>query len=904
MASRENVRRFHFLREIASGGFGSVYLAKVMHADGFSRLAAIKLLHQRWSENTEIAQRMRDEARLLGWLRHRNIVDVIDLTTIGGRVAVVMEYLEAVDLKAVVQHLHGRNEAMSPRAALEAISFVASALDAAYNRPPYQGEKPLRVIHRDIKPSNIMVDESGSVKVLDFGVARADFDTRESHTQELQFGSVDYMPPERLFFEPETAFSDIYSLGASLYEILALEKLGKAKGRPEKHSSFLSDRLNYLRQRCPMPGLSGDAAEALIREMCAYNHEQRPSAADVVQRCRALTRGFETEGLNEWAERVIPPLVKAQREAPKEPNPLTDSVLSEDSLLFTAADIAAMGLDARSADEGVPAEVPRGDDRWRDLAATALAELGSVNDPIQAPIPPDEGDDVAATRIASIEDLRGQRPAELLPSPRTTGVIDPAAARAALGANPSSSTPSVTLNQPFVPAKGPGPVGASPDAAPSTVGRPQVAPPPSAASLPPSGLLTPVFSGSSAPIAGRSAFPTLAVDELEGVVAAVQAAPAPAPPAAAPLAATPTGAVPLAAAPNGSIGASPNLTLSPDEGEDTARFDTRLMADVSIGAALSPAGPAMPMANIAPVAAGVVAGAAVAAAASANAGNSSAPPPVPSGAAAKGPTTGGAPLPKAAASGSAPAPKPSPSGSVPPAESPAKASGGPISTKPTISAGGAGISRPVPPPTPSASSTEAAFSTDVSTTLPSAPVSPPPRAVSPPSRGFEPLDTVEEADEEPSGGGASMSWLVIGGLAVLMLGTLVVGGAGAAWYFVWGPGAGATATQSTTAAAPTAPAAQPGATPPPSTSPPAPVSNAPIRFVSAAAETRRITAVCDGVTVSGAAEVGVTEATAASCTITVMLADRTRLNASVPGVEAGTYQCFAEGRRECVKAAP
>jgi serine/threonine-protein kinase len=126
-------------REIASGGFGSVFLSKVMHADGFSRLVAIKLLHRKWSENQEIAQRMRDEARLLGWLRHRNIVDVIDLTSIDGRAAVIMEYLEAVDLKAIVSALADKGERMPPYAALEAVAFVASALDAAYNRPPYDG---------------------------------------------------------------------------------------------------------------------------------------------------------------------------------------------------------------------------------------------------------------------------------------------------------------------------------------------------------------------------------------------------------------------------------------------------------------------------------------------------------------------------------------------------------------------------------------------------------------------------------------------------------------------------------------------------------------------------------------------------------------------------------------------
>ncbi len=388
MASRESTRRFHFLKEIASGGFGSVYLAKVMHADGFSRLAAIKLLHQRWSENAEIAQRMRDEARLLGWLRHRNIVDVIDLTTIGGRVAVIMEYLEAIDFKGAINHVAEVGERMPPRVALEATAFVASALDAAYNRPPYQGEKPLRVIHRDIKPSNIMVDESGTVKVLDFGVARADFDHRESHTQELQFGSVDYMPPERLFFEPETPFSDVYSLGATLYELLALEKLGKAKGRPEKHAQFLADRMVYLRTRCDLEGLSGDTVVELVQQMLAYNHEQRPSAAEVVQRARALARGFDGEGITEWAERVIPPLVKEIREAPREPNPLTDSILSEDSASFKADDTyvesSEEGGVVLRAEDPVPAAIPQTDERWDLLRQAALEEIQA-----RAPAPVD-----------------------------------------------------------------------------------------------------------------------------------------------------------------------------------------------------------------------------------------------------------------------------------------------------------------------------------------------------------------------------------------------------------------------------------------------------------------------------------------------------------------------------------
>ena len=334
--SRESKRRFQFIREIASGGFGGVYLCKLIHNDGFSRLAAVKLLHRRWSENEEIARRMRDEARLLGWLRHRNIVDVVDLTSIDGRAAVVMEYLEAVDLKNMVVFLGDAGELLPPRVALEMMGFVASALDAAYNRPPYPGEKPLRVIHRDIKPSNVMVDEAGLVKVLDFGVARADFDTRESHTRELQFGSVDYMPPERLFFEPETPASDVYSLGASIFEVLTLDKLGKAKGRPERHARFLADRMSFMRASLAVPPKMGSEVEQLLTRCLAFEHQDRPSAADVVQQARRLARALPGLSLVEWAEDRVPDLLRRSQalQAETPANPMAGRVLEEDSQVF------------------------------------------------------------------------------------------------------------------------------------------------------------------------------------------------------------------------------------------------------------------------------------------------------------------------------------------------------------------------------------------------------------------------------------------------------------------------------------------------------------------------------------------------------------------------------------------
>ncbi len=136
-------RKFRFIQELAAGGFGKVYLAEMVTGDNFSSVVAIKLLLSEWAEQEEIVQRARDEARMLGRLRHRNIVRVEDLTVLQGHCAVVMEYLEGVDCKSLITYFGDQPDAIPLQAMFEIIGNVASALDAAYNQSPLHGPTPL-----------------------------------------------------------------------------------------------------------------------------------------------------------------------------------------------------------------------------------------------------------------------------------------------------------------------------------------------------------------------------------------------------------------------------------------------------------------------------------------------------------------------------------------------------------------------------------------------------------------------------------------------------------------------------------------------------------------------------------------------------------------------------------------
>jgi serine/threonine protein kinase len=337
-------RRFRFIREIAQGGFGKVYLAEMITGESFSSIVAIKLLHGRWLDNDEIVMRSRDEARLLGRIRHRNIVRVEDLTSINSQCAIIMEYLEGVDLKSASTWLREHNLTFPFHSVFEIISSIAAALDAAYNQSPLQGGQPLHVIHRDIKPSNCMITAEGEVKVLDFGTARATFEDREAKTQALAFGSQAYMAPERMLAEPDSPSGDVFSLGVTLYEILALKSFGKIYLRPDKFENTLQARMEergvdgraVVNLTGMEPGLQTEVM-GLLRSMLAYEPTARPSAGEIQDRMEYFAEQCRDLGIKRFARERVREIMAATVTEPDLDDKLPGTTVVEDTSSFSQA---------------------------------------------------------------------------------------------------------------------------------------------------------------------------------------------------------------------------------------------------------------------------------------------------------------------------------------------------------------------------------------------------------------------------------------------------------------------------------------------------------------------------------------------------------------------------------------
>src|ERR1700761_7869060 len=198
--------RYRLDAQIGAGGMSTVYRA---FDTVLERQVAIKLMHREIAADADQLERFRREARAVAQLNHPHVVGVIDAGEDEGRPYIVFEYVEGETLK---ERIRRGGRLPIPEAVAYAIE-IARALGAAHAR---------HIVHRDVKPQNVLVDEEGSAKVTDFGIARTlEEDGLTADGRVL--GTTNYVAPEQALGQDVTGQSDLYSLGVVLYEMLTGE---------------------------------------------------------------------------------------------------------------------------------------------------------------------------------------------------------------------------------------------------------------------------------------------------------------------------------------------------------------------------------------------------------------------------------------------------------------------------------------------------------------------------------------------------------------------------------------------------------------------------------------------------------------------------------------------------------
>ena len=219
--------RYRLDARIGAGGMSTVYRAL---DETLERQVAVKLLNREVARDSDQLERFRREARAVAQLSHPHIVGVIDAGEDEGRPYIVFEYVEGETLKDRIRRTGRLPIAEAVAYAIE----IARALGAAHAR---------HIVHRDVKPQNVLIDEEGSAKVTDFGIART-LDEEGLTADGRVLGTTDYMSPEQALGQHVTGQSDLYSLGVVLYEMLTGEV-------PFKGENQVAVAMKHVREQLP-----------------------------------------------------------------------------------------------------------------------------------------------------------------------------------------------------------------------------------------------------------------------------------------------------------------------------------------------------------------------------------------------------------------------------------------------------------------------------------------------------------------------------------------------------------------------------------------------------------------------------------------------------------------------------
>lgn len=220
--SYQVVGRYRVYAELASGGMATVHLGCLLGPAGFSKLVAIKCLHQEFASEPEFVSMFLDEARLASSIHHPNVVASLDVVAQQGQLLVVMEYVHGETLAGLLRLARQKSEATPLPVVIRVLCDALDGLHAAHTAS--RAGTCLDIVHRDVSPQNIMVGVDGNTRVLDFGIAQAALRSQATAAGTIK-GKVAYMSPEQVQGRPVDARTDVFAAGVVLWEALTGRRL-------------------------------------------------------------------------------------------------------------------------------------------------------------------------------------------------------------------------------------------------------------------------------------------------------------------------------------------------------------------------------------------------------------------------------------------------------------------------------------------------------------------------------------------------------------------------------------------------------------------------------------------------------------------------------------------------------
>ncbi|HSD88745.1 MAG TPA: serine/threonine-protein kinase [Kofleriaceae bacterium] len=321
------VGRYEVLTHLATGGMAQIYLARQTGLGAFERHVVLKTILRERATDQRFVTMFLDEAKLAATLNHQNIAQVYEVDQADGAYFMAMEYVHGENARAILETTLRRGWTIPLELAVMIVSGAAAGLHHAHERRG-KGGQPLNIVHRDVSPANIMVGYDGSVKVLDFGIAKAEERATKTVGGTIK-GKYGYMSPEQCKGKPIDRRSDIFALGICLYELTTLRRAFKGNDDFETMKRIVAG--DVLLPTVAVPGYPRELEAIVLTAMANDPNARFQTGQEMIEALDAFAVRAKLTGSNTAMGRFMVQLFGSKKEpwveAPNSPErtQITDS---------------------------------------------------------------------------------------------------------------------------------------------------------------------------------------------------------------------------------------------------------------------------------------------------------------------------------------------------------------------------------------------------------------------------------------------------------------------------------------------------------------------------------------------------------------------------------------------------
>ena len=330
--------RYILEKSLSRGGMGEIFLAVPR---GVKARCVIKTIRSDLTGEKEFVGRFADEAKIMMRIVHDNIIRIFDCGKVGKNYYIAMEYAYGRDLGDVLDRAYERAEPMPPGIGLFLTEKMLEGLHFIHNATAKDG-RPMKLVHRDISPQNVLIGFDGSVKLIDFGLARTELLPGRTQGQ-LAVGKYGYMSPEQARHDKIDGRADIYSLGVMLFEVFTSDRLVDEQDQATLWSRVLNPK--HRNPRSVLPKLSKEIDDLVMNAVAPKPEHRFQSAESMLKFVRSMrTQPVSREEIKKYMRYLYP---RVDPNPPSLPDLSSTGESSEYSMIIAMSEEGAKSVFGR-----------------------------------------------------------------------------------------------------------------------------------------------------------------------------------------------------------------------------------------------------------------------------------------------------------------------------------------------------------------------------------------------------------------------------------------------------------------------------------------------------------------------------------------------------------------------------